>query len=112
MEVITLESNAFKHLVKRLENIEQMMLSQTKLIKQDKEALNNRQPEFISREQASAEFQISLVTVDKKIKKFEVSRQKSGSKSLLSRLEFITALTQPDPFLKVINKGKRSDQKN
>lgn len=103
MEVITLESNAFKHLVKRLENIEQMILSQTKLIKQDKEALNNIQPEFISREQAAREFQLSTVTVDKKIKKFGVSRQKSGSKSLLNRLDFIKALREPDPFLKVIN---------
>ncbi len=106
MEVITIETKIFKHLIQRIENMEQMMLSVLKVMQQDKDLKSNIQPEYITRQQAMNEFQISKTTVDFKVKKYNVSRLPAGGKLLLNRLEFITALRNKEQFDKVINRSE------
>lgn len=104
MEVMVIENNTFKHLMQRIENVEQMTLALIKIAKQDKEIGVNITPEFISRKQAMREFQISHVTVDYKAKKYGVTRQKAGRKLLLNRAELIKALNEKEPIPAIFNK--------
>ncbi len=98
MEVITIESKTFKHLMQRIENMEQMMLSVTKVMREEKKGGGILQPEYISREVAMIEFGLSHTTVDFKVRKYNVSRLQAGGKKLLHRSEFIKALQNKEPF--------------
>jgi hypothetical protein len=50
------------------------------------------------------EFQISHVTVDYKIRKYGITRQKAGKKLLLNRQELIKALNEPEPIPRIFDK--------
>jgi len=80
-------------------------------MKRRREGWDTKINAFITKEQATFDFQIHINTVDKKIKKFKVSRLSAGGKNLVNRLEFIKALQEPDPFTEVINSYQK-EKKN
>jgi hypothetical protein len=108
MEVITIETIVWVKLNQRLTAMEELLLSNADTLSQIKKQLNQPKctSEFIYLEDALVKYKISRQTIQNKVNKYKIMKQKRGKRTLLNEEQLINALNKKEPIPQIFKKQK------